>query len=80
MMEKYNQRTLEVCTKTNMPIYDLASVMGADTSVFYDDCHFNDTGARKMSNAIADFVFNNITISIKKTSVISIQNRYKFCI
>jgi len=38
---------------------DLASLLQKDTTVFYDDVHFNESGAEKVSNIIAQYFFNS---------------------
>ncbi|MDW8274692.1 MAG: hypothetical protein RMJ53_10725, partial [Chitinophagales bacterium] len=35
---------------------DLAATLPSDTSVFYDDCHFNESGARKAAEIISEKV------------------------
>lgn len=53
MMDAYNQRLLAVCARENIDCLDLASMLPKDTTVFYDDCHFNMTGCDLVSDAIA---------------------------
>lgn len=60
----YNQRLIEVCRKRGVECLDLANQLPKDTSVFYDDCHFNEPGARKVAGIIAQYLlqsppFNN---------------------
>lgn len=54
MMAKYNDVLIEVAKETNTRYLDLASQLPADTTVFYDDCHFNDSGCDKVAQAVAD--------------------------
>ena len=61
MMAAYNQVMLDVCKETSTPCLDLASQLPADTTVFYDDCHFNDAGCDKVARAIAESLLPQLT-------------------
>jgi len=54
MMAEYNKVLIEVAKETNTRYLDLANQLPADTTVFYDDCHFNDSGCNKVAEAIAN--------------------------
>ncbi len=56
LMNKYNKVLKEVCDNNNVDYIDLANKLNQDTSVFYDDCHFNESGA----NRVAEIIFENI--------------------
>jgi lysophospholipase L1-like esterase len=45
LLEKYNQATADFCKKNNLRFVDISTALPKDTSVFYDDCHFNENGA-----------------------------------
>src|SRR3989338_8707095 len=60
-MDKYNQKTLEVCFARQIECIDLASVLPKDTTIFLDDVHFNENGSREVAKA----VFNYLNISQK---------------
>lgn len=53
-MERFNDSLREVCRTTGAPCIDLARELPRDTSVFYDDVHFNEAGARKVAALIGD--------------------------
>jgi lysophospholipase L1-like esterase len=53
-MHRYNNMLLEICRAKRMECIDLASFLEKDTSVFYDDVHFNESGARKVSRVVSD--------------------------
>jgi lysophospholipase L1-like esterase len=55
-MNRYNDRLLSVCRETRADCIDLASVLQKDTTVFYDDCHFNESGAEMVAATIADYM------------------------
>lgn len=51
-MAAYNDRLKRVCKRRGTPCIDLAAVLPRDTSIFYDDVHFNETGARAVADAV----------------------------
>jgi hypothetical protein len=53
-MDAYNQALLDLCNQNNMECYDLAASIPKDASAFYDDDHFNDSGARMVARFISD--------------------------
>ena len=57
-MRVYNVRLLEVCQERGADLIDLAARLLASDSVFYDDMHFNENGARQVANIVVDFVLN----------------------
>lgn len=52
-MVRYNEKLLEACSNRGIECIDLASQLPQDTTVFYDDCHFNENGARLVATIIA---------------------------
>ncbi len=53
-MQLYNERMKEFCSnKPSIKFIDLAAQLPKDTSVFYDDCHFNERGAKKVAEIIS---------------------------
>jgi lysophospholipase L1-like esterase len=55
-MKKYNEKLLEVCSNRGIECIDLASQLPQDASVFYDDAHFNENGARLVAATIAEYL------------------------
>jgi lysophospholipase L1-like esterase len=51
----YNRTLMETCAKAGAECFDLAPLVPQDLSAFYDDCHFNDAGAAKVSEAFASY-------------------------
>ena len=45
-MELYNQVMRDLAAREGIELVDLAATLPKTTEVFYDDCHFNDNGAR----------------------------------
>ncbi len=53
-LELYNERLQKFSlNKEHVEFIDLAIQLPQDTSVFYDDCHFNEAGARKVAGIIS---------------------------
>lgn len=54
LMNEYNRHLKNFCAnKPDIKFIDLATQLPKDTSVFYDDCHFNENGARRVGNIIS---------------------------
>ena len=54
LMQAYNDVLLETCAAHDVECIDLATTLPKDTSVFYDDCHFNISGCEKVASALAE--------------------------
>jgi len=54
-MKMFNDRLREICLMENIEYIDLASALPKDTTVFYDDCHFNESGAVRVAQEIASY-------------------------
>lgn len=54
-MAAYNQTLRELCAQEGLGLglVDLALALPRDTSVFYDDCHLNEEGARRVAEQVA---------------------------
>jgi hypothetical protein len=63
-MNRYNEKLMEVCRERNVECIDLAAALPRDTSVFYDDCHFNDSGSRKVAAVIAEYMLTKPPFSV----------------
>ena len=46
---------VRVCREEGVDCIDLASMLPKDTTVFYDHCHFNIEGCRKIAGILLDF-------------------------
>lgn len=55
-MELYNQVMRDLAAREGIELVDLAAMLPKTTEVFYDDCHFNDSGARMVAAALAEQV------------------------
>jgi hypothetical protein len=55
LMNRYNDVMLRVAAEEGVPCLDLARLLPKDGSVFYDDCHFNISGCRRIASLLCDF-------------------------
>lgn len=51
-MERFNQRVAAVAARNGLPLVDVAA-LPSETSLFYDDCHFTEEGARRVAEIVA---------------------------
>jgi lysophospholipase L1-like esterase len=58
-IEKYNHTLLKICRVRLVECIDLSSMLEKDTSVFYDDAHFNGSGARKVARVLSDYILSH---------------------
>lgn len=65
----YNSALLSICDNRNISCLDLASVIPRDTSSFYDDMHFNEIGARLVTESLGNFIIDRNLIRQRATSV-----------
>ena len=54
LMDEYNQVLISVCQEENVICIDLASMLPKDSTVMYDDCHFNVNGCEILSNILVE--------------------------
>lgn len=52
-LDMYNQRLKQFSLRNGIHFLDVNAAMPRDTSVFYDDCHFNQNGAQLLGRYIA---------------------------
>lgn len=55
-MDAFNRELLSVCASDGLECFDLASRIPKDTSAFYDDAHFNESGARLVADQLAGYL------------------------
>lgn len=55
-MTQYNDVVLGVCRARNVECVDLARMLPRDTTVFYDDVHFNASGAKQVADTLARYL------------------------
>jgi lysophospholipase L1-like esterase len=66
-LDKYNSLLKESCKERNVECLDLESILEKDTTTFYDDCHFNESGANKVAKKILMFINSEYNQPIKRT-------------
>ncbi|MBE7560628.1 SGNH/GDSL hydrolase family protein [bacterium] len=54
-MARFNHQLLEVCRQHGVECIDLVPLLPRDTSVFYDDMHFNEAGSRRVAGIVVDW-------------------------
>ena len=62
-MARYNEITRQVCRQRGVECLDLAGTLAADLSVFYDDCHFNTSGAEQVAQRLATHLLERLPFS-----------------
>jgi len=55
-MKLYNQAMRDLAAREGVELVDLAAMLPKTTEAFYDDCHFNENGARMVAAALAEQV------------------------
>lgn len=55
-MAAHNKALLDVCRQRQVECLDVASVLPQDTTVFYDDVHFNESGAAQVARLLAGYL------------------------
>ena len=55
-MDMYNETLLWVSRIRQVECFDLASCLVKDTTVFYDDCHFNEDGSERVAELLARYL------------------------
>jgi len=53
-MRLYNEAMLALARERGVECVDLAALLAGDDAAFYDDCHFNEHGARRVAEALAE--------------------------
>ena len=54
LVQQIGQALLATCRRRRVDCVDLASQLPRDSSVFYDDAHFTEEGARRVADLVAD--------------------------
>jgi hypothetical protein len=58
-MNLYNNTLLEICRMRQVECVDLSSILEKDTTVFFDDDHFNESGAKKVSTVLSTYILSH---------------------
>lgn len=54
IMESYNRVLKDVCRERDVACIDLAAMLPKDETVYYSDCHFNNSGCAKIAAILRD--------------------------
>jgi hypothetical protein len=52
-MKGFNRTLKDACENRKVECIDLAAILPKDTTIFYDDCHFNENGARRVAGVLS---------------------------
>lgn len=52
-IDVFNLAMIQISSRAGIPCVDLATTLPKSTEVFYDECHFNESGARLVAEAVA---------------------------
>lgn len=55
-MKAYNDTLSRISQERRIEYIDLAAILEKDATVFYDDTHFNENGARKVAEAVSQYL------------------------
>jgi hypothetical protein len=58
-MNAYNRALLEMCQEKGLECFDLASTIPKNGTVFYDDDHYTEAGARIVADRLLDYLLAN---------------------
>lgn len=61
-MRQYDETLLRVCREEKVECLDLAAEMPRDSSVLYDDVHFNEHGADVFSDKLTDLILRRLRL------------------
>jgi lysophospholipase L1-like esterase len=64
-MAMYNETLINTCHARQVECVDLASLLPKDTTVFYDDVHFNESGAKKVAEALTRYLIHDHPLGSK---------------
>ena len=59
---RYNETLLAVCATARINCLDLDATLPKDTTVFYDDVHFNEAGARQVAMRVVAHLLDTTTL------------------
>ena len=59
---RYNETLLAVCATARIDCMDLDAKLPKDTTVFYDDVHFNEAGARQVAMTVVAHLLDTTTL------------------
>ena len=75
---RYNETLLAVCATARIGCIDLDAKLPKDTTVFYDDVHFNEAGARQVAMTVVAHLLDTTTLvaPASSTPLAALGTRY----
>ena len=75
---RYNETLLAVCATARIGCIDLAAKLPKDTTVFFDDVHFNEAGARQVAMTVVAHLLDTTTLvaPASSTPLAALGTRY----
>jgi hypothetical protein len=64
-MDRYNQRMRDVCQREGIECVDLAASLPKSLEVFYDDCHFNEAGAKSVAEKLGPVLYEGLPSELR---------------
>ena len=64
-LKMYNETLLRTCHTENAECIDLESQLSKDTSNFYDDAHFNESGSRNVAMVLGEYLARNVQSALR---------------
>ena len=64
-LKMYNETLLRICHTENVECIDLESQLSKDTSNFFDDVHFNESGSRNVATVLGDYLAQNVQSALR---------------
>jgi lysophospholipase L1-like esterase len=59
MLHDFNNSLKQTCLTNEIDFIELDEKLGKDTTTFYDDCHFNEYGARRVAEIVSEHLIKN---------------------
>lgn len=59
LLDVYNDALKNICLKNDVEFIEFEGRLEKDTTTFYDDCHFNESGARKVARIVSDYLLQS---------------------
>jgi lysophospholipase L1-like esterase len=60
-LENYNEVMRRLGKQNRIPVFPLSTTMPKSREFFYDDCHFNVAGARRMGRELGEFILAQLS-------------------
>ena len=65
LLDRYNARTLALCSRHRLPCFDTDRYLPRSTAVYYDDVHLNISGSERLARALSRFILRSGLLPVK---------------